>query len=491
MSVNLFSFVNEAFTKKAWFDYTLFSSVVKKAQRLMDDAVDLEEEKINRIIDKITNDKGPGGLTTKLTELNLWKKIQGKLLAGRRTGLSAIGLGDCLAALNLKYGSDESIYKAGDIYSWFHDSAYDESVFMAKERGAFPVWDKEREKESRHVWIAMTDSIREVYEEYGRRNIALLTVPPTGTLAIMAGITSGIEPVFNLSYTRRRKVDSSDKVAFVDKQGDKWEEYTVYHHKYEEYGKPDSYTGSTAHDLNPFTRVEMQATIQKHIDHSISSTINLPKETTEEEIWDIYMLAWESGCKGITIYREGCREGVLINKKSVKFETHDAPKRPKQLDCKLSYVTVKGEKFCVLVGLFENKPYELFAFNVNKETFLLSSSYKYKIDKVERGKYNLVSEDGTCVYGTITEKLNDEQAAITRLISTSLRHGASIKFIVEQLNKVEGDLTSFTKAMLRVLKLYVEDGTPIKGATCDSCGSTMVMENGCQVCKSCGQSKCS
>ena len=472
MSVNLFSFVNNPFTEIAMFDYKRFESVVKKAQRLMDDIIDLEEEKIDTIITKIQSKAEEGDNTA--TELLLWIKIKDKLLEGRRTGLSAIGLGDCLAALNIRYGSDVSLEAAEEVFKAFKRAAYSSSKTMAKERGAFPAWSEEIDKQP-------------------RRNIALLTVPPSGSLAILAGITSGIEPVYQLEYTRRRKVENSDNVAFVDKSGDKWEEYTVYHPKYEEYGKPASYEGCTSHDVDPMKRVELQAVIQKYIDHSISSTINLPKSVTKDEISRIYMYAWEKGCKGVTVYRDGCRDGVLVSKEpeEQKFVQHSAPKRPKQLPCKISYVTIKGERFCVVIGMYDTKPYELFAFNVNKDHFVLNSKQNYSIVKIESGKYNLTSEDGSFTYGTLSEKLTEDQAAITRLISTSLRHGAEIKFIVEQLNKTEGDLTSFTKALARMLKQYIADGVQLKGVKCEVCDSDMVMENGCVTCPSCGFSKCS
>jgi ribonucleoside-diphosphate reductase alpha chain len=471
MSINLFSFVDHPFTADASFNHAKFAQTVKDAQRLMDDVIDLEEEKINKILKKIESDDIILINEDNRVEAELWGKIKEKLLLGRRTGLSCIGLADCLAALNIRYGSEESLDRVDGIFSTFKHQAYISSETMAKERGAFPAWDEKIDK-------------------VPRRNIALLTIPPSGTLAIMAGITSGIEPVFNLEYTRRRKVEDSENVAFVDKKGDKWEEYKVYHQKYEEYNRPESYTGATAHDISPLTRVKLQATVQKHIDHSISSTINLPFTATEEEIRDIYLHAWESGCKGVTVYRDGCRDGILINKKKVEFEQHEAPKRPKNLPCKLSYASIKGEKYCVLVGLLDEKPYELFAFNVNKDNFLLNSTYKYNITKIERGKYALTSEDGSHPYGMITEQLSDDQAAVTRLISTSLRHGANIKFIVEQLSKIEGDLTSFTKVLARILKTYIPDGETLKDAKCEECGSKLVLENGCVICKSCGFTKC-
>jgi len=473
MSINLFSFVIDPFTEDARFDTDKFIEVTTNAQRLMDDVIELEKNKIDLILDKL--DSSNEDIDTTSREILLWSKIREKLLSGRRTGLSAIGLADCFAGLNLKYGSEKARLFADSMYGTFKEAAYSSSITMAEERGAFGAYDKN------------IDPVK-------RRNISLLTVPPSGSLAILAGITSGIEPVFCLEYTRRRKVDNSDNIVYVDKNGDKWEEYTVYHPKYEEYGKPASYKGSTSHEISPRARVELQATIQKHIDHSISSTINLPSSATESDIAAIYVYAWESGCKGITVYRDGCRDGVLNTKetkKQSKFESHSAPKRPKTLPCKLAYATVRGDKFAILIGLLENKPYELFAFNVQKDNFLLNTTYKYNVVKIDSGKYTLVSEDGEFTYGTITEKLTEDQAAITRLISTSLRHGAEIKFIVEQLNKTEGDLTSFTKAMARILKQYIPEGTEIKGVKCDTCGNGMVMENGCAVCKSCGYTKCS
>lgn len=474
MSLNMFSFVNNPFTELAEFDHGKFNLVTMQAQKLMDDVIDLENEKIEAILKKISDSTEPAD--TWETEYNLWIKVQEKLLMGRRTGLSCIGLADCLAAVNLKYGSPESLEFIDKVFAEFNNAAYASSELMANDRGAFPAWNSK-------------------IDPAPRRNIALLTIPPSGTISIMADVTSGIEPVYALEYKRRRKVEISDKVAFVDAQGDKWEEYKVYHPKYEEYGKPASYIGCTAPEIDPKDRVRLQATIQKHIDHSISSTINLPSTATEEQISELYMLAWELGCKGLTVYRDGCRDGVLISKDqkpAVKqaFMQHSATKRPRKLNCNLTYSNIKGEKFCMVVGLLEEKPYEIFAFNVNNETFLLDPSYKYCIVKVERGKYNLTSEDESHTYCVITEKLTDEQAAITRLISTSLRHGASIKFIVEQLNKIDGDLTSFSKVLARTLKKYIKEGETMKGLKCDVCNGELTLENGCMICKGCGSSKC-
>lgn len=472
MSINLFSFVNNPFTPEAEFDFVKFKEIVGKAQRLMDDVVDLEEEKIDAIVKKIISNSESFDSCSR--ELALWGKIRTKLLEGRRTGLSAIGLADAFAAYNIRYGSEESISQASRIYMDFNTAAYDSSRHMANERGAFPAWDSEIDK-------------------LPRRNIALLTVPPSGSLSILAGISSGIEPVYRLEYTRRRKVETSDKVAFVDKQGDNWEEYTVYHPLYEQYGKPKSYEGCTSHEVDPIQRVKLQATIQRYIDHSISSTINLPKSVTKEEVSRIYISAWEQGCKGITVYRDGCRDGVLIEKTKIEpeFVTHDAPKRPKELKGTVHKVSIKGEYYSVIVGFYKDKPYEVFAMPFMS---LLKNNNEYSIVKEGSGVYYITNSLlglRTDVFKIpITEELTDEQKAITRLVSTSLRHGAKIKFIVEQLNKIEGDLSSFNKAISRTLKSYIPDGDRLKDSKCTNCGDKMVIENGCEVCKSCGQSKC-
>lgn len=474
MSVNLWSFVVDPFTDKAYFDVVKFIDVVTIAQRLMDDVVDLENEKIDRILDKIIAEDRSSDV-----EIDLWVKIKSKLLRGRRTGLSCIGLADCLAGLGIQYGSDKSIEWCDQYFKLFHDVAYMSSHVMAKERGTFPVYDP------KITYVP-------------RRNIALLTIPPSGTISMMAGISSGIEPVFNLEYTRRRKVEVSDKVAFVDKTGDKWEEYKVYHPAYTEwlnteFKQPNPYAQSTANEIDPMKRVLLQATIQKHIDHSISSTINLPKETTEQQIGEIYMKAWELGCKGITVYRDGCRDGVLINKpteKKTEFEQHSAPKRPKTLNAEVISVSIAGEKFQIAIGFLLDKPYEVFAWKKSAWWGDPILSEHTKLVKNHSGEYQLENREDGKVLGKVTEIITDEQQAITRLVSTALRHGTDIKFIVEQLNKTQGDLTSFSKAISRVLKQYVTNGTEIKGSLCPNCGSKMIMENGCEICRSCGVSKC-
>lgn len=497
MSVNLFSFVDKPFTKNTSFNFSKFHDIVYKAQRLMDDVIDLEEEKIDAILDKIN--KSDEDIDTKARELLLWYKIKRKLIEGRRTGLSFIGLADAIAALGMDYGSEPSIDFVDKVGLTFKNAAYTSSIAMADERGPFQIWN-------------------EKIDPIARRNISLLTIPPSGTISMMAGVTSGIEPVYKLEYTRRRKVDKSDNVVFVDKQGDKWEEYNIYHPRIwdyvravstkimtEKHGevamvditelddivKKSPYYGCTAFDIDPIDRIKMQATIQKHIDHSISSTINLPSTATIEDISKIYQAAYEYGCKGITVYRDGCRDGILIDKKSevIEFKQHDAPKRLKTLEADIRTLKVKGVEHCVIVGLYEGKPYEVFARdNSFVWDILKPEDGRYFISKEKSGQYSLHNNETN--YGNITELISDDQAAITRLVSTALRHGTDIKFIVGQLNKTKGDLTSFSKAIARVLKKYIPDGTVIKSAVCEVCGNGMVMENGCTICKSCGNSKC-
>lgn len=514
LSVNLYSFVDNPFTDKAVFNYDKFKDVVYKAQRLIDDVVDLEEEKINLILNKIENDPEPKEVKT--VERVLWEKIRNKLLAGRRTGLSAIGLADCLASLGITYGSNSSILLAEEIYKQFATVSYKSSIQLAVERGAFPIWAGYKERlnpflqrifeaireipAKEHEWMCYEDW---QYPKYGRRNISCLTIPPSGTISLLAGISSGVEPVYQLYYKRRYKVVNDSSYDFIDATGDKWKEYIVWHPKFVDWYikasqcdhcpqvaiealqcknedslqrliKESPYRNSMSHDIDPIRRVKLQATIQKWIDHSISSTINLAKETTEEQVSEIYMTAWKEGCKGITIYREGSREGVLVSAKE-EFKQCNALKRPKKLKADVREVKIKGQTYSVLVGKLYDKPYEVFVLNYSLP------SIQGEIAKEGKGKYT---------YGTInlTENLTDEQAAITRLVSTALRHGADIKFIVEQLNKTHGDITSFSKSIARALKYYIKDEKT--NEKCPECSSDMVYEAGCKTCKQCGYSRC-
>jgi len=509
LSVNLTKYVVNPFTTECFFDYETFEQDVYIAQKLMDDVIDLEEEKINLILTKIEND--PEDEKIKAVEKNLWIKIKEKLLQGRRTGLSAIGLADTLAMLGIGY--TDGINTAISIYKTFSISAYTSSIDMAKDRGAFPIWNLSKEYGTfrKNPFIArireeLSEELRGKFWEYGRRNIALLTIPPSGTISLLAGISSGIEPVYQLSYTRRRKVNTDHhNVSFVDKNGDSWEEYKVLHKgeelwretitsqldEYDEHLRGVSpYYGSTAYKLNPLDRVKMQGAIQQWIDHSISSTINLPNSATEEDISNIYMEAWKSGCKGITIYRDGCRDGVLVSKpfKEEKFNQTTAPKRPKVLSGEVFTPSVKGSDYIVVVGLYDNKPYEVFACN---NTWNLKGHYYCNIIKKTRGKYDIEIKDKLYIED-ITSDMTQIEEDKTRLISVSLRHGADIKFLVEQLNKAKDNgFQAFSKVIARTLKKYIKDNEKVTGATCSNCGSSnIVYVGGCEECKDCGSSKC-
>lgn len=528
LSINLTKIVDNPFTDKAKINWGKLKDYAYKAQKLMDDVVDLEEEKINKILEKIENDPEPEEI--KAIEKNLWIKIKSKLLEGRRTGLSGIGLADTLAACNISYSN--GITLAEEIYKQLAISAYKSSIDMAKDRGAFPIYNyyKEKnnpfinrlfntEKEHTGTSLYLTQMRKNMTEKYGRRNIALLTVPPSGTISLLAGISSGIEPVYQLSYKRRRKVDKEHpNVSFVDKNGDCWEEYVVFHSKFKEWLvlntfkgveqsddflerisdefymheviKESPYYKSTAYELNPLDRVKMQGAIQKWVDHSISSTINLPKEATEEDVNNIYLTAWKEGLKGVTIYREGSRDGVLISNEDKKevFNQTTAPKRPKVLRGQVFTPTTHGNDYIVVVGLYDDKPYEVFA---AKNNWNLKGTLECDIIKKARGKYDVNVKDKLYIED-ITSEMSQIEEDRTRLISVSLRHGADIKFLVEQLNKAKGNgFQDFSKVVARTLKRYIKDNDKVTGATCENCGSTdLIYKDGCVECSSCGSSKC-
>lgn len=503
---NLFSYVKNAWKSNAYFDFEEFSKDAVIMQRLMDDVIDLELECIERIIDKIKKDPEPEKV--KNVELDLWKQIKYSCYNGRRTGSGITALGDTLAALGIKYGSEKSIKVTGEIYKTLKLSCYRSSVDMAKELGPFPVWKYALEKDNLFL-NRIKEEDEKLYNDmkkYGRRNIALLTTAPAGSVSILTQTTSGIEPLFMTSYKRRKKInpnDSNAKVDFVDQSGDSWQEFTIYHSKLEGWkkviGKNDEkespYYGCCAEDLDWKQRVKLQAEATKHIDHAISSTINLPEDVTTEKVAEIYETAWKLGCKGITIYRKNCRSGVLIEDKDTKTHTegkikkNQAPKRPSTLPCGVHTVKVKNREYFVLVGLLENDPYEIFAGENTLE--ITKNTTKGELTKLKRGMYKLTLEDGY-VHSSINKNCPDEEEAITRLVSTSLRHGADISFIVHQLEKIQGDMFGFSKAIARVLKKYVPDGTKISGETCQSCNQTsLVRQEGCVTCLSCGWTKCS
>ena len=528
MVVNLISFIKNHFLNNSEFDFKEFGSVVMKAQRLMDDLVDLESEAVDRILRKIENDDQP--LFVKQTEINLWNKIKKATQGGRRTGLGPTGLGDAIAALGFQYGSDESIDMTEKIYKTLATYAHLSSLYLASERGSFPVFDYEKEKNHEYLNKIM-DSCQEIdknakkmWESTGRRNIALTTTAPVGSVSILTQTTSGIEPVFLLSYKRRRKIvngDLSSRVDFVDAMGDKWQEYTVYHHWFKKWmevtGESDPsrspYWGATANDIDWTKSVEIQAAAQRWCDHGISKTANLPNSATRETVNEVYMKAWESGCKGFTVYRDGCRTGVLIQNdppaasltKSEQTDGRVTPKRPKNLPCDIHRTTIrngdKTESWIIFVGLNDGSPHEVFCGipeNIDLPKRYKSGSLIKNGKKQGVATYNLVvPTDNTGSENIILKDIvnlfnNPTQGAFTRTISLALRHDVPLQYIVEQLQKDKNsDMFSFAKVIARVLKGYIKDGTKSNGEECPECGQAeLAYQEGCLSCPSCGYSKC-
>jgi ribonucleoside-diphosphate reductase alpha chain len=497
--INLYTYVKNPFTKNAFFDFDGFYEDCRIAQRFADDIIDAEIESVDRIIDKI--EKDPEAEDIKYRELELWKKIKEACVNGRRTGTGPTAVGDTLAALGIDYGNDESIRMVSKIYKTMKWGCYRSSVDLAKELGTFPVWKHELEKDNPFL-NRIAKEYPELYEDmkkYGRRNIAVLTTAPTGTTSILSQTTSGIEPLFFIESIRRKKIMQSDKSAridFVDQNGDSWQEFKVYHPKVDVWMKITGETdikkspwyGYCAEDLNWKNRIKLQSEAQKHIDHAISSTINLPEDATENDISNIYMEAWESGCKGITVYRKNSRSGVIIEKSSLnRIQKSTAPKRPESMLCDVHHITVKGKKYYVLVSCLEGDPYEVFA---GKDTQVTENIEYGIISKVKRGQYQL-TYNKEVILDNIVSKLNEDEEALTRMTSTALRHGADIEFVVHQLEKVEGDMMSFARSISRALKHYT-NGKLVTGEACPSCGHEPLrrQEGGCPTCPSCGWSQC-
>ena len=520
MVVNLTSFVNNPFSDNPTFDFGRFNDVVMKAQRLMDDLVDLEVECVDRILEKI--DRDPQPFHVKKIERDLWEKIRSAGLNGRRTGLGVTGLGDALAAMNIKYGSDCSVTVTEEIYKALAVGAHRSSLIMAKERGAFPVFDFEKEKN--HTYLkkvinACNGPYHDMWKSTGRRNIALTTTAPVGSVSCLTRTTSGIEPAFLLSYKRRRKITQGDltsRVDFVDPMGDKWQEYTVYHHWFKKWmditGKTDPqespYWGGTANDIDWEKSVDIQAAAQQWIDHSISKTCNLPNSATKETVNNVYLKAWKTGCKGFTVYRDGCRTGVLVSNDEPKKEKKAddgrlTPKRPKSLHCDIHRANVRNgentDSWLVLVGLNEGKPYEVFC--GIPENIEIPKRYKSGT-LVKNGKrdgvatYNLlvpVGDDENLVFKDVVNLFdNPTQGAFSRTVSLALRHEVPLHYVVEQLQKDKNsDMFSFARVIARVLKGYIKDGTKSTEKGCPECGnSELVYQEGCLSCKACGFSKC-
>jgi len=518
IAINLYSFVNNPFTEKSSFDFDKFYEVVYEAMRLSDDLVDLEIEAVDKIISKIKSDNESEDI--KLTELKLWEKIREVGKNGRRTGLGITALADMLASLGLKYDSDEALSFVDKVMKKKLEAELDCSIDLAILRGKFEgCRNGVEETKGNNFYTFLYNSFPEQYErmrKYGRRNVSFSTVAPTGTVSLLAQVTSGIEPLFQPFYIRRKKINSDDegvRVDFVDDNGDSWQEFPVLHPKFKDWvnknfdrlglsGQQDiedemskkglqlafeqsPWYKSTANDIDWSKRVKMQSVIQKYITHSISSTINLPKNVSEEAVSDIYLESWKKGLKGITVYRDGSRSGVLITDNQSNnsgFNYKDAVKRPKELDAETHYTTTKGVSYHVIVGLLDGKPYEVFIDDSENRY-----SPKGKLYKKARGKY-LFKNGGDDI--EVKDFMSPEQKAITRLTSSNLRHGTDVKFIVEQLQKIDGDMFDFTKSLARVLKKYIPDGVK-STITCNECGSSnVIFEEGCYKCLDCASSKC-
>jgi ribonucleoside-diphosphate reductase alpha chain len=523
--VNLSRFIGNEFTPNAYFKWEEFKDAAYVAQRLMDDMIDLELEKVDKIIQKIKLDKEPEHI--KRIELELWEKIKIAAINGRRTGTGITALGDAIAALNLKYGSEDSIKFTEEIYKVLAVSTYRSSIDLAVERGCFPVFN--RQLESEHAFVnqvlsELPEEYVEKYQKFGRRNIAITTTAPTGSVSVLTQTTSGIEPAFKTHYKRRRKINPSDardkglKVDYVDNLGDSWSEYYVFHHWFKRYldiNHPDDvdpkyfefspYYGATANDVDWMASVDIQAVAQKWVCHSLSKTCNLPNNATVDLVSKVYMKAWETGCKGFTIYRDGSRDGVLISADEKPNETNgvvqrNAPKRPQELPCEIHQVNIKGEKWTILVGLMNEIPYEI----LGGSSSMIELPKKYSEGKIVKrtyktktSTYDLVlgeNEDQIVVKDLVNVFDNPNYSAFTRTISLALRHGAPIQYIVEQLQKdKDADMFSFARVVARTLKSYIKDGTSAKISIegCENPGACDVKYiEGCATCATCGLGYC-
>lgn len=535
LAINLYSYVKNPFTPEAYLDFDLLREHVIKAQRIMDDIIDLETEKIDLIISKIDSD--PETDEVKLTERHLWQKIRSKTLLGRRTGVGTTGEGDMLAALGLRYGTPEATAKSVDVHRAIALAAYRSSVEMAKERGAFEVFDAKREENNPFV-NRLRDADPQLAEDmrtYGRRNIACLTIAPTGTTSLMTQTTSGIEPVFLPVYKRRRKVNPNDKavrVDYVDESGDAFEEYIVYHPKFltwmtsqgierrDDYTQEEindlvarsPYAGATSADVDWLEKVRMQGAVQKWVDHSISVTINLPNDVDEALVNRLYIEAWRSGCKGCTVYRDGSRSGVLLSvddKKKKKEEPHPIAepviltKRPIELEADVVRFQNNKEKWIAFVGLVDGKPYEVFTGLADDDDgiFCPKSVNHGKIIKAfdEKGNkrydFQFINKRGykTTIEG-LSDKFNPEYWNYAKLISGVLRYGMPIDQVLKLVGGLELDsksINSWKMGVERALKKYLPNGTKAAGQKCPNCGSeSLVYQEGCLICTSCGTSRC-
>ncbi len=531
LAINLLSYVENPFKANAKFNFDLFKQHVGKAMRMMDDIIDLELEKVELIINKVAAD--PEEDDIRRVEYDLWVKIKDMALRGRRTGLGITAEGDMLAALGLRYGSDEAIDFAVNVHRTLAVEAYRASTKMAQERGAFPIYDAAREANN-----PMIQRIKEadpaLYEEmakYGRRNIAMLTIAPTGTTSLMSQTTSGIEPVFRPVYKRRRKINPSDKgktADFVDEMGEKFEEYYVYHHQFvkwleqngydtsrlqtipdeelNEWLKASPYYGATANDIDWVAKVRMQGAIQKWVDHSISVTVNLPNEVSEQLVAEVYKTAWECGCKGVTVYRDGCRDGVLLDAKKKADKKCDnvvdnSRKRPTSIPADIVRFKNGAEDWIAFVGIQNGRPYEIFTGKIEEDAMYIprkvtkgciiqvreeEGTKRYDFQYVDRYGY-------TNTIGGISRLFDEEFWNYAKLISGVLRHGMPIDKVVHLIDGLHlnsESINTWKNGVQRALKQYIADGTKSKGK-CPQCGQEdMAYQNGCLTCMSCGYSKC-
>lgn len=499
ISINLKNFVSNAFLEDCKFDFKKFEEVCKTTMRLADNLIELEKEKLANLIE-ISNDS---------SEKEVWRKLY-EDCDYRRTGIGTHGLADVFLQMCAKYDSEKALKISDQIYSTLRNATYGESIKLAQERGTFKDFFWEREKENLFI-KRLPKHIKELLKRYGRRNVSILTNAPTGSVSIISQTSSGIEPIFRMIMTRRRKLTENEDIKpdFIDELGDKWQEYNVYHHAAKEWKKIfnkeefDSYF-ITSDQISWKKRVDLQSIIQHHIDHSISSTINLPKGTESKIVDSIYKRAWKKGLKGITVYVDGSRDNVLLEKKERKenFFLTTAPKRPETLECDIHHVTVKGEKWTILVGLMEGKPYECLgglATYVDIPKKYSKGFLKKNKFKTKNNTYDLkIGENGNeFIIRDIVKIFDDaDYAAFTRMISLSLRHGAAINYIVEQLQKdKDADMFSFAKCIARVLKTYIVDGTKVSSGLdkiCCQCKApdSLVYKEGCVMCQNCGFSKC-
>jgi ribonucleoside-diphosphate reductase alpha chain len=535
LAINLYSYVVNPFTKEAYFDFDLFRKHVILAQRIMDDIIDLESEKIEKILEKI--DADPESLEVKQSERHLWEKIQKKTLQGRRTGVGITAEGDMIAALGLRYGTEEATEFAEKVQKMLALAAYRSSVEMAKERGAFDIYDAKREEKNPFI-NRLREADPELYDDmvkYGRRNIACLTIAPTGTTSLMTQTTSGIEPVFLPVYRRRRKVNPNDaeaRVDFVDETGDAFEEYIVFHHKFvtwmlangfsaskkytqeevEELVAKSPYYKATSNDVDWLQKVRMQGRIQKWVDHSISVTINLPADVTEDLVNSLYVEAWKCGCKGCTVYRDGSRSGVLLSTDNKKKKKEDCncmeppvivATRPRELEADVVKFQNNREKWIAFVGLLNGRPYEIFTGladddegimlpkNVSKGSIIKSydedgqKHYDFQFKNKRGYKMTIEGLDG---------KFNPEFWNYAKLISGVLRYGMPIDQVIKLVQGMElnnESINTWKNGVERALKKYLPNGTEAKGQKCPNCGhETLVYQEGCLICTNCGASRC-